>query len=186
MDDAGIIALYWQREQAAVTETDKKYGGLCRSVSYRILTDREDAEECVSDTYLAAWNAIPPKRPRRLGAFLAAITRNISVSRLRERRSAKRGGGEYAAALDELAETLADRNGAPETAVELRELAQAVNAFLGGLSAEERKIFMCRYWLLASVAETAQTLGCTQAKVKTTLCRTRRRLRGYLTEEGLL
>ena len=100
MDDAGIIALYWQREQAAVTETDKKYGGLCRSVSYRILTDREDAEECVSDTYLAAWNAIPPKRPRRLGAFLAAITRNISVSRLRERRSAKRGCGEYAAALD--------------------------------------------------------------------------------------
>ena len=104
MEDESIIALYWQRDSRAISETDGKYGALCRSISRGIVRSREDAEECVNDTYLAAWNAIPPQRPRRFGAYICAVVRNISVSRVRQSCLKRRGGGEYTTALDELDE----------------------------------------------------------------------------------
>lgn len=113
MDDESIIALYWQRDQRAITETDTKYGALCRTVASGILRDREDTEECVSDAYLAAWNAIPPRRPQRFRAYICTVVRNISVSRVREKCLKRRGGGEYPAALDELDECTAGSGSDP-------------------------------------------------------------------------
>ena len=185
MEDEKIIELFWAREQSALAETQRKYGALCQSIAYGVLRDREDALECVNDTWLAAWNAIPPARPRLLPAFLGTITRNLSVSRLRENCQVRRGGGVYPAVLDELAECLSDGD-TPERALERRELVREINAFLASLSPEERKIFLCRYWLLASTAETAEALACTQAKVKTSLHRTRKKLQRHLQKEGLL
>ena len=167
MEDESIIALYWQRDSRAISETDGKYGALCRSISRGIVRSHEDAEECVNDTYLAAWNAIPPQRPRRLGAYICAVVRNISVSRVRQSCLKRRGGGEYTAALDELDECIpSDADPA--------------------LSPDERKIFMCRYWLVASTARTAEIVGCSEAKVKTSLHRTRKKLKKHLEEEGLV
>ena len=186
MDDESIIALYWQRDQRAITETDTKYGALCRTVASGILRDREDTEECVSDAYLAAWNAIPPHTPQRFRAYICTVVRNISVSRVREKCLKRRGGGEYPAALDELDECTAGSGSDPARRVELRELASSIDAFLSGLSPDERKIFMCRYWLVASVAKTAALTGCSEAKVKTSLHRTRKKLQKHLEKEGLL
>ena len=104
MEDQGIIALFFERSEQAIEETDKKYGGYCYSIAYNILSNREDSEESVSDTYLAAWNTIPPRRPNFLNAFLAKMTRHISIDRWRKRSAQKRGGGEIILALDELEE----------------------------------------------------------------------------------
>lgn len=185
MDDEKIIALYWQRDESAITATDTKYGALLRTLSSGIVASREDAEECVNDTYLAAWNAIPPQRPHRFGAYICAVVRNISVSRVRQSCLKRRGGGEYTAALDELDECIPS-DADPARRAELRELAVAVDTFLSALSPDERKIFMCRYWLVASTARTAEIVGCSEAKVKTSLHRTRKKLKKHLEEEGLV
>ena len=185
MEDEKIIALYWQRDQSAIDETDKKYGVQLRGLSYGILSDREDAEECVSDTYMAVWNSLPPQRPQRLRAYAAAIVRNLSLRRVRDRYSKKRGGGEVALALEELEDCLCSQVSV-EREYEQKELAWKIEEFLRTLSADDRRIFMCRYWGFAPVAEIAQKLGCPQSKVKSSLHRTRGKLQKYLTKEGLI
>lgn len=177
MEDEKIIALYWQRDQSAIDETDRKYGVQLRGLSYGILSDREDAEECVSDTYMAVWNSLPPQRPKQLRAYAAAIVRN--------RYSKKRGGGGVALVLEELEDCLCSQTSV-EREYEQKELAGKIEEFLRTLSADDRRIFMCRYWGFAPVAEIAQKLGCPQSKVKSSLHRTRGKLQKYLTKEGLI
>ena len=185
MDDTGIIELYWQRDEAAVSATDDKYGALLRTLSQGIVSSREDAEECVSDTYLALWNAMPPNRPARLRAYAAAIVRNLSLRRVRDRYSKKRGGGEVTLVLEELEDCLCSQVSV-EREYEQKELAGKIEEFLRTLSADDRRIFMCRYWGFAPVAQIAQKLGCPQSKVKSSLHRTRGKLQKYLTKEGLI
>ena len=185
MEDSGIIELYWQRSQEAITQTDIKYGRLCHRVSYNILANHEDSEECVSDTYLTVWNSLPPQRPSFLQAFVAAIARNISLKRLRDKCAQKRGGGELDLVLGELRDCLVSER-SPEREYEQKELTQAIDEFLYSLSADSRYIFLCRYWLLLPVMEIARRLKCSKSKVTTSLYRTRQRLRQYLEKEELL
>lgn len=185
MDDIEIIELYWQRSQEAICQTDVKYGGMCRGISYNILASTEDSEECVSDTYMALWQRMPPERPGRLGAFIAAIVRNISLKRLRHRLRQKRGGGEAVLALDELEDWVASGSNV-EKNYEYKELTAAIEIFLRSLSREERDIFICRYWLFLPGAETAKRLGLSKSRVNTGLFRTREKLAEYLRKEGFI
>lgn len=184
MDEKQIIELYWARSEQAITETDKKYGRLCYGIAFRILDSREDSEECVSDTYLRTWNAIPPCRPNKLAAFLARITRNLALNRYARYSAEKRGGGEVPLALEELAECIPAQNLVERNAEE-GFLKDALNRFLGGLQPETRKIFLRRYWNLSSVSEIAQCYGISESKVKTSLFRTRGKLRSFLQKEGI-
>lgn len=183
MEDQGIIALFFKRSEQAIEETDKKYGGYCYSIAYNILSNREDSEESVSDTYLAAWNTIPPRRPNFLNAFLAKMTRHISIDRWRKRSAQKRGGGEIILALDELEECV-DRSNV-ETELAKKELTRVLNAFLSSLPETERNVFLCRYWYLESSQEIAEHSGFSQTKVRSMLHRIRGRLDTYLEKEGL-
>ena len=185
MEDERIIDLYWQRSQEAISRTDEKYGRLCTKISLNILSNAQDAEECVSDTYMALWNSIPPQRPTCFQAFAAAIVRNLSLMKLREQYARKRGGGEFDLVLDELKDTIASGDSV-EAECERKEFAAAVNQFLCTLSADDRNIFVCRYWFFASIAVIALRFKCSQSKVKTSLFRTRQKLRLYLSKEGLL
>ena len=154
-------------------------------MAYRILAEREDSRESVNDTYMAAWQSMPPQRPASLGAYLGRIARNISLGRLRRRESAKRGGGEVPLCLDELSECVASSAGVEEN-VEAGELAAAVNRFLGSLGETDRDIFVCRYWFAAPHAEIAERFGGSEGRVRTRLSRTRSRLRKFLEAEGLI
>lgn len=145
MNDAGIIDLYWQRSEHAILETETAYGAYCRTVAYNLLRNSEDAEESVNDTWLAAWNAMPPERPNSLKAFLGRITRNIAVTRLRRTGSRKRGGGEGHLVIDELSECLPGRDDPAQT-VENRELLLCIEAFLSSLPKRERVIFLGQYF----------------------------------------
>ena len=185
MDDKSIVDLYFSRNQDAITQTDKKYGRYCYSIAYNILTNREDAEESVSDTYMTAWKAIPPRRPSVLATFLGKITRHIAIDRWRARSADKRGGGELPLALDELAGCV---EGAQDVEADYRrkELIRAYVKFLDALPAAERRVFLSRYWYVESIEMIANTFGFSQSKVKTMLHRTRAKLRKQLAEEGLL
>lgn len=184
MDDAKIVDLYWARSEQAISETAAKYGKYCRTISFHILANAADAEECVNDTYMKAWNSMPSNRPRRLAPYLAKLTRWLSLSRLRENNCLKRGGGELPLVLDELAETL-DSGMDTQNELELKELNLAIRRLLGQLDKEERDIFLCRYWYVASVSEIAEKSGFSESKVKTMLHRTRKKLLNQLKEEGL-
>ena len=183
MDDQSIVDLYFRRSEEAISQTDKKYGGFCYSIAYNILTNKEDAEESVSDTYMAAWKSIPPRRPSVLSTFLGKITRHIAIDRWRERNANKRGGGEVSIALEELEECVA---GLPsvDQEYERKELLRAYARFLDALPATERRVFLCRYWYVDSVETIAEKFGFSQSKVKTMLHRTRKKLRNALWEEG--
>ena len=183
MEDEQIIGLYNDRDEAAVAQTDKKYGGYCRTVSYNILQNRPDTEECVNDAYLRTWNAIPPEQPRSLKAFVGRITRNLSLNRLAERRAAKRGGGRYQAAYDELDASLAHAS-CPDALGEI-ELRDLLNRFLAALPEERRSTFIGRYWYFQSIAEIAAQTGFTQSKVKMQLKQSRDELRELLQKEGI-
>lgn len=183
MDDKSIVQLYWDRSEQAIVETDSKYGAYCYSIAHNILTNREDAEESVSDTYMAAWRSMPPRRPSILSAFLGKITRHLSIDRWRSRNAYKRGGGEIVLALEELGDCVSGAE-TPEGQLLRRELAAAINTFLEGLPETERSVFLCRYWYMDSVAETAEHFGFTESKVKTMLHRTREKLRKKLEKEG--
>ena len=184
MEDQGIIALFFKRSEQAIEETDKKYGGYCYSIAYNILSNQEDSEESVSDTYLAAWNTIPPRRPNFLNAFLAKMTRHISIDRWRKRSAQKRGSGEIILALDELEECVDTHN--VETELAKKELTRVLNAFLSSLPETERNVFLCRYWYLESVPEIAARFGFSESKVTAMLHRLREKLRARLQLEGLL
>ena len=184
MEDREIVALYWAREERAIRESERKYGRYCRRVAAGVLGDREDCEECVSDTWLAAWNAMPPHRPEKLAAFLGRLTRNLALNRWSSRSAEKRGGGQTALALEELAECLPAPNQV-ERQVEDMELARAINRFLAGLAPEPRRLFVRRYWYMASIREIADAYALGESKVKMSLSRTRKKLRKFLEEEGI-
>lgn len=185
MEDIEIIELYWQRSQEAIGQTDIKYGGMCRGISYNILADHEDSEECVSDTYLALWQRMPPERPGHFRSFIAAIVRNISLKCLRSRLRQKRGGGEAALALEELDQCLASECSV-EKSYEYKELTAVIETFLLSLSPADRDIFICRYWLFLPAAETAARLHLSKSRVNTGLFRTRKKLADYLSREGFI
>ena len=184
MTDEKIIDLFWMRSEAAIEETDRKYGGLCYSVAYRILRDHPDSEECVSDCYLRAWNVIPPQRPQKLSAFLAKIVRNLALNRYEKQSAAKRGGGEAALALDELGECISSGK-TPEEQLEEQALPGILNGFLGMLKQSDRMIFLLRYWDLRPVKEIATLCGATESRVKMSLHRSRRKLKDLLEKEGI-
>lgn len=183
MDDTTIIDLYFRRSEQAITETDAKYGPYCYAIAYNILSNREDSEESVSDTYLAAWHAMPPKRPGILSAFLGKITRRLSIDRWRRCSAQKRGGGEVPLALEEL-ENCVSGGETPEQALSRKELTACVNRFLDALPPAERSVFLCRYWYLDPIDSIAETFGFTPAKVHSMLHRTREKLRKTLEKEG--
>ena len=185
MDDQKIIDLYWSRSETAITETDQKYGKYCYSIAYNILTNNEDAEESVSDTYMAAWKAMPPKRPSILATYLGKITRNLSIDRWRSRNRYKRGGGEIILALEELEGCVADSQ-TLEQAFERKQLALVFNRFLESLSETERQIFLCRYWYLDSISAIANYYSFSDNKVTSMLHRIRKKLRTALEKEDLL
>ena len=185
MNDKSIIDLYFSRDEEAITQTDKKYGRYCYSIAYNILTNKEDAEESVSDTYMTAWKAIPPRRPSVLSTFLGKITRHISIDRWRERSAYKRGGGEVPLALEELNDCVAGMQNV-EMEYERKEIVKAYVKFLDTLPITERRVFICRYWYVESIETIADTFGFSQSKVKTMLHRTRAKLRKQLAEEGYL
>lgn len=183
MEDQKIIDLYWQRSEQAIAETDTKYGGYCYSIAYNILTNREDSEESVSDTYMAAWRSMPPKKPGILAAFLGKITRHLSIDRWRRRTAEKRGGGEVVLALDEL-EGCVSGEESVEDKLQRKELTVVVNRFLDQLSETERNVFLCRYWYVDSIGDIAANFGFSEAKVNSMLHRTREKLRRALGKEG--
>ena len=185
MEDTQIIDLYFSRDQQAIQQTDQKYGRLCYQIAWNILSSREDAEESVSDTYLSAWNSIPPTRPVFLAAFLAKITRHISLDRWRKNSAGKRGGGETAVALEELEECISGGSD-PEAQLRAKELRGALNRFLDGLPQRERVLFVSRYWYLRSIKQMVEETGMSESSVKTQLFRTREKLRRFLDKEGLL
>ena len=185
MDDQNIIALYWARSETAISETAQKYGGYCFSIAKNILTNHEDAEESVNDTYLTAWNVMPPRRPSILATFLGKITRRLAIDRWRYRNAYKRGGGEVTLALDELEECIAGSDTA-EGALRKKELQAALNRFLEALPERDRMIFVSRYWYLRSVKEISEKTGLSLSSVKTQLFRTRNKLRFFLEKEDLL
>lgn len=185
MEDSGILRLYLERDERAVRETQKKYGKYCLRIAVNILGDPRDAEEAASDALVGAWNAIRTEAPVSLKAFLARLTRRAALKKLRARSAQRRGGGEAEAALSELSECVPD-TARTEDAVEARELAEAINAFLDGLNPADRRIFLRRYWYFEPVKDIARSLGVTQSKVKMTLKRRRDELAERLTKEGYI
>lgn len=184
-DDQKIIELYCNRSENAIAETAAKYGRYCNSIAYGILKSHEDAQECVSDVYLSAWNAIPPRCPENLGTYLGKITRNLSIDRLRARSREKRGGGDAPLALDELEEVVAGSD-SPENEAVRKELIAALNRFLGELPQQERYVFVRRYWYLDSLGDIAKNTGFSGSKVASMLYRLRGRLKKQLIKEDLL
>lgn len=183
MTDEGIVNLYWDRNEAAITETDLKYGRYCFSISYNILSNKEDSDECVNDTYNAAWNSMPPQRPVILSAFLGKIVRNISLNRYKEITAQKRGGNQMELILDELGEIVSDMPG-PDDRVIQTQLVKAINEFLAGLPAEKRIMFVRRYWYADDIGAIAKRMGMSANNVSVEIRRIRLKLRGYLIERG--
>ena len=182
MEDCRIIDLYWERSQDAVTETQNKYGRFIYSIAYRILRIHEDAGECENDTYLRAWNSMPPQRPSALNAFLGKITRNLALDRYEKEHAQKRGGCQIPLILDELEECIPDDGGRTELSLEMRDI---LNRFLEGQTETARKIFLRRYWFGDSVKEIAQMYDLGESRVKMTLLRSRNTLREYLETAGV-
>ena len=183
MEDDRIVDLYWQRSENAVSETAEKYGKYLHSISYQILHNAEDAEECVNDTYNDAWQSMPPHRPSVLSTFLGKITRRISIDLWRKYSAEKRGGGTAALALDELEECVSGTEDVM-TEVERLELQRKLNDFLLTLPQTERQVFMCRYWYMDPVSDIAKQFAFSESKIKSMLYRTRNKLRAVLEKEG--
>lgn len=185
MEDNEIVDLYWERSGYAIDETAKKYGSVLNGMSYRMTGSREDTEECVNDTYLAAWNRMPTDRPELLGAYLLKIVRNISISRFRKNSAERRGGGRLTELTDELCQCIPDSSGDVFTEFESGRLRDVLNRFVSSLDAEKRSVFLRRYFFSDSISEISARVGISEAKVKTMLFRLRAALKKVLSEEGL-
>lgn len=183
MDDNGIIKLYWDRNDQAISVTSEKYGHYCKAIAKNILNNEEDAEECVNDTYLNAWNSMPTHWPEQLATFLGKITRNLSFNKYKRNHTEKRGGGEITLVLDELTDCVSDIDTVEQT-IDRQELSKAVNTFVKSLPMEKRNIFVRRYWYADSVSDIASDYGMLQGTLSKTLERTRKQLKAYLTERG--
>lgn len=185
MEDSKIVEMYWNRNEAAISETQQKYGNYLTKIAYNILADIEDSRESVSDTYLKAWNSIPPHKPVVLSAFLGKITRRIAIDIFRKKTAKKRVDSQYVLSLDELYECSSSQ-GNPEKEVDAKILTNAINDWLISLPNETRKIFVCRYFHFDSLNDIAHYTGSSEAKIKSTLHRARLNLKEYLEKEGLI
>ncbi|MCH5203668.1 MAG: sigma-70 family RNA polymerase sigma factor [Oscillospiraceae bacterium] len=185
MEDNEIIALYMDRSEAAISETDRKYGKYCRYIAYGILRDNEEAEECVNDTYFRVWNAIPPHCPNCLRTFIGRITRGLALNKSEKLSAKKRKEGQTALALEELSECIPDMHNS-ENAAEDIVIKETLDRFLKDLPPESRKIFVRRYWYLSSIREIADEFGLKESKVSVTLFRLRKRLKTELEKEGII
>ena len=185
MEDSEIVDLYWERSETAIGETAKKYSRYCRSISFNILHNKEDAEECVNDTYLNAWNAMPTKRPNCLAAFLGKITRNLSLDKFKRYTAEKRGLGQTAIALSELDEVVPSASGV-EQAIDEKELVELLSVFLESLPKQKRMMFVQRYWYLMPIKAIAEQSGKSESQVKSALFRTRNELKQRFAKEGVL
>ena len=184
MEDSKIIDLYFERNEAAITETDQKYGAYCRSIAWNILQNHEDSEECVNDTWLNAWNSIPPQQPERLSTYLGKITRNLSLNRYKQLNTQKRGGGQVELALSELENCVPSQTGMEQIADEM-ELVAALEKFLLSYPKTERNIFLGRYWYLYSIPELAAAYRMSESKIASLLYRMRNRLKLHLQKEEI-
>lgn len=183
MKDEEIIDLYWTRQENAINETDKKYGRYCRTISFNILQNNEEVRECINDTYLNAWNSIPPKKPNILKIYLGKITRNLSINQYKRKNSQKR---DYTLeiALEELEECISS-NSDVEEELHYNELVNRINCFLSELKEEKRSIFIQRYWYLYSIKQISDNNNMAENNVKIILWRLRKQLADYLKEGGL-
>lgn len=184
MDDSQIVDLYWNRQGIAISETKKKYGRYLFSIANHILAQYEDSEECVNDTYLGAWNSIPPHRPVVLSTYLGKITRRLAMKKHRMNTADKRGGTQADLSLDELADCI-PANRTIDEQLSQRALVSILNSFLSELPETQRQVFVCRYWYCDSIAEIAQRFSWSESKVKMTLLRTREKLKQRLKKEGI-
>lgn len=182
MNDPDIIKLYLERDERAINESRAKYGAYLASIARRILPDRRDAEEVVSDAYLACWRSIPPNRPEELSSYLGRLCRNGAIDRAKRESRLKRGSGEYDAVLCELSGLASE---GPDRAMEAEDFNRALNGFLKGLNKKPRRVFVQRYWYLLPVKEIAAQNGMSEAAVKMQLSRTRAELKELLIKEGL-
>lgn len=183
MQDDRIVAMYWQRDETAIRETEKKYGHYLLKIAQNILSDTEDSKESVNDTYMKAWNSIPPHKPCALLSYLGKITRQTSIDILRKKGRIKRHASEYAVSLSELDDCIPGGS-TTEQDVDMHLLADAINSYLGKISKDARTTFVQRYYYLDSIKETAACHGMSEAKVKSLLYRTRQGLKTYLEQEG--
>ena len=184
MDDEKIIELFFERNEQAIKELDLKYGKVCHKVSYNILHNTQDAEECVNDAYLGTWNAIPPQRPNPLLTFLCKIVRNLSIMRHHMNTAMKRNST-YDVALEELEGCLASPY-TVEAELETKRLAHIIENFLESLTLENRVIFMRRYWFSDTYEQIAERMGITEKNVSVRLTRIRKQMRDYLAEREVL
>ena len=184
MNDERIIELFFERSEQAIKELDDKYGRVFHSLSFKILNNHQDAEECVNDSYLGTWNAIPPTKPNPLLAFVCKIVRNISLKRYEQNTAAKRNSC-YTVAMEELGDCLAYATTVEDEIAE-RELTELIESFLDSLSKENRVIFLRRYWFSDTYADIAKQVGLTEKNVSVRLTRIRKELREYLLEKEVL
>ncbi len=182
MEDYDIIELYFNRDENAIAQTQAKYGKLCHNIAEKIVGDEHEAEECVNDTYMGVWKAIPPERPSSLCAFVIKIVRNISIGRLKYRLAAKRNS-DILLSLDELEEIIPDSDGFSQ--IEDRELGGFISEFLYNEKEDCRNIFIRKYWFMDSLAELSEKYGFSEGKIKSILFRTRNRLREFLEKKGV-
>lgn len=182
MEDSMIIEMYWNRNESAIEETDKKYGSYCFAVANNILNSKEDSDECVNDTWLRAWNAIPPKKPERFRVFLARITRNLSFDKYKMKNASRRKG-EMLYILDELSECISS-GGTADDELDMKLLSESINSFLKTISERDRTVFLRRYFYAEAVTEIAERMDITPNNVSAILARSRAKLREHLTKEG--
>jgi RNA polymerase sigma-70 factor (ECF subfamily) len=185
MNDELLVQQFWDREEAAIETAKKQYERYCLYIANNVLQNSLDAEECLNDALLAAWNSIPPHRPERLQTFLGRLTRNIALNKLRSSQAVKRGAGNAEAVLDEVADWLRAEHDT-ESEADARMLAEAINRFLDRLPETDRQVFVRRYWYFQSVAEIAEVCRCSESKIKSMLYRTRKKLHKALEQEALL
>lgn len=183
MEDMQLVTLFWARDESAIRETDRKYGPYCFQISINILTSREDAEECVSDTWLRAWDTMPPERPRSLRAYLGRIVRNLSISVYRRRHAQKRFAG-IETLLSELGDCV-PIYGATEQAAEAHQITEAINDWLASLDRRDRILFVRRYWYGDPARDLARAAGMTQGQLSGKMHRLREQLRLHLEQEGI-
>ena len=180
IEDGKIIELFFRRSEQAIRELDEKYGKVCRKLSHNIVNNRQDAEECVNDAYLGAWNAIPPAKPSPLLTYICKIVRNISLKTYWRKAASKRSGT-YTIAMEEIEACIADPN-TVETEIEVRELARIIESFLDTLTTENRVIFMRRYWFSDSCKDIAEFVGLSEKNISVRLTRIRKKMKDYLAE----
>ena len=184
MTDEQIVSLYFERNEDAIRQTKIKYSRYLLSVAENILPTREDAEECENSTYLAAWNSIPPHKPKTLSTYLGKIIRHLAIKKRRAQKADKRGGGEAPLSFDELSECI-PASFSFENGITDDQLATIISAFLRKLPETERRLFICRYFHCDSITTLCETFGMKESRVKTTLMRTRHKLAAYLAEKGV-